>query len=340
MHLLSIRDATEMSDKRVYNVHIKEYVFQPFERLCDPVFKPLLKNVDAIRNATVYAIAKVPKVRVIPESFVFLNNYCVKGDIEIEEKVHTIMFNMAKFWYDSESDISLKLKSNFKSMDSFTDHFMGGYQAHDGAEVLSHIKYQHLAKVDLEASNETTLFINCPLAKALNGFKEVKTEIPIYQLMQKFEIECFESVDICYIGNSKGSLERLMKHEKWLEILALSKKTPQYDYLVYFFVIDDDDIRHIKRPDLNILHRDYTHFKTKVIAELCEAALVNYFKPVLNNKLTDSELSDLKVIKNNLLEKGYSTIVAEVELDGIFGKLSTDKMKYKKRHIAEFDLHT
>ena len=327
-----------MNDKRIYSVHIKEYMFLPFERLCDPVYKPLLNGVDAIRNATVYAIGKVPKVHINPESFTVIDNFCVRGDIEVNGKIHTIMFNMAKFWYEGESDISLKLQSNFKSLGDFTSYFMNKYQAQDGTEVPNHIKYQHLAKVNLEASDHTTLFINCPLAKAMNGFEDMKTEIPTYQLMQKFDIECFDSVDICYIGNSKGSLKRLMKHEKWLEVLALSKKDPHSDYLVYFFTIDDDDVKQIKRPGLNVLHRDYTHLKTKAVAELCEAALVNYFKPVLNDKLKESELSDLKVVKNNLLGKGYTSLVAEVELEGLFGRLASDKRKYNKRHIAEFDL--
>ncbi|NVN83733.1 MULTISPECIES: hypothetical protein [Vibrio] len=327
-----------MNDTRIYNVYIKEYMFLPFERLCDPVFKHLLGGVDAINNATLYAIGKVPKAKIDLKSFTFIDNFCVRGDLEVAGKRHAIVFNMAKFWYEGESEISLKLQSDFKSLNEFTNYFMGKYKAYDGSEVPSHVKYQYLARVDLEASNDTTLFVNCPLVKAMYGFKDMETEIPTYQLMQKFDIECFESVDLCYIGKSKGSLKRLMKHEKWLEVLALSKRNPQYDYLVYFFTIDDDDIKQIKRTGFNILHRDYTQLNAVSAAELCEAALVNYFKPVLNDKLKDSELSGLKVVKNNLLEKGYTSLVAEVELEGLFGKLSTENRTYKKRHVAEFDL--
>lgn len=325
-------------DIRTYNVHISRYMFLPFERLVDSFATDYLKDFAPIKESTVYAIGRVPKISFLPESFVFIDNYKVLGEISIAGKKTRIMFNMAKLWYEDSTDYSLSLQREFKTIKLYTDEAMSRYKARNGDEVPNHIKYQHLASIDITASNETTLHLSCPLAAALDRSGNGNVEIPIYQLLQRFEIDCIDSVDICYIGKSVGTLERLRKHEKWLEVLALTKQNPSYDYFAYFFTIDDDDIKRSVRSGIGLLHRDYSGLPSDATAELCEAALINYFKPILNTNLINSDLSKLKAVKRNLRDKGYNNLVAEVELDGVMGRLSSSTVPYKKRHVIEYNL--
>lgn len=325
---------------KIFSTYIKEYMFQPNERLFDTEAIMFLKDFQVISDSTIYAIVRTPKIEYKLETFISVGNYCFKGEIKVGNESHTIMINVPKTWYEVEkSDLSIKLRTKHKSISHFIDYEMSKYHNPEFPSMSNQEKYMYLAKVDLDKSDAKNLSILCPIATALNGGEAASTTLPLYQTINMFDIDCIESLDVCYIGKSTSStFERLKKHEKWGPILSDSKAREGFDYLAYFFVIDEAEIIRKNFGMLESFSRKRNKVEAGAIVQLCEASLINYFKPEFNKDIKNADLSKNKLVKFYLKEKGYSKIVTEVELDGVLGRLSTAERKQRSRHEFTLDL--
>ncbi|MNZ43372.1 hypothetical protein D3C78_609730 [compost metagenome] len=71
---------------------------------------------------------------------------------------------------------------------------------------------------------------------------------------------------------------------------------------------------------------------------LCEASLINYYEPKYNDEYVGSNLSDAGIVKKWLTEKGYTELHTEIELEGIMGRLYTNKRPFKIRQEVRLSL--
>ncbi|CCO60366.1 hypothetical protein VIBNI_B0559 [Vibrio nigripulchritudo] len=329
-----------VGSEKIFNTYIKEYMFQPNDRLFNSEKSKYIKGFQVINESSIYAIVKVPKANFIPGSFYVTKNYCAVGNIDVAGKVHEVMFNIAKYWFEGESDLSEKLHNDFGTIEKFIEAGMSRYTHKQFSNVSNQDKFMHLAEVDVEQSSIKNLYIKCPIATALNNGNKVYADIPIYQMIQKFDMECIDEVEICYIGKSTAStFSRLQKHEKWGPILSSEGDDNKYDFLAYFFVIDEAAIYRGNLGGVNLIYRDFSELPKGAITSLCEASLINYFKPEFNIEFTSSDLNNSKLFSKWLRKNGYTSVITEVELDGVLGKLSTKERPYQVRHVCDIEIN-
>ena len=323
--------------QKLFNSYIKKYQFHPYERLFDKSIKEYVKTDFTDNESKIYAIIETPKVKYIPESFYPVGNYSFVGDVVICKKRHTIIINIAKTWFETESDLSQDLRDDFSSLDEFTSYFMGQYGNPEKPNLSSSEKYASIAQVDLKKSTENVLFISCPLAKAMNGGKDRYAELHIYQMINMFEIECLGNLEIVYIGKSISStFERLRKHEKWGPVLANQKG--EYDHLVYFLEIEDNEFSNSLVNNVRFIKRDINHLPEDPIVKICEASLINFYKPKFNEDHKHSDLANSELVSKWLTKNGYNQLVTEVELDGILGRVGSPVQPYQVRHEVNIEL--
>ncbi|TMO57124.1 hypothetical protein [Pseudoalteromonas phenolica] len=323
--------------QKLFNSYIKKYQFQPYERLFDKSIKEYIKTDFTDNESKIYAIVETPKVKYIPESFYPIGNFSFVGDVVVDDIRHTIMINIAKTWFETESVLSQGLRNKFASLGDFTDYFMGLYGPPERPNLSSSEKYSNIAQVDLQKSTENILFISCPLAKAMNGGKDCHAELHIYQMINMFEIECLGNLEIVYIGKSISStFERLRKHEKWGPILANQKG--KYDHLVYFLEIEDNELSNYLVDNVRFFKRDFNNLPEDPIVKLCEASLINFYKPKFNEDHKCSDLAKSELVTKWLTKNSYNQLVTEIELDGLLGRIGSPVQPYQVRHEVRLEL--
>lgn len=72
---------------------------------------------------------------------------------------------------------------------------------------------------------------------------------------------------------------------------------------------------------------------------LYEAALIRYFYPEFNKEFKDSFPSTKLKILQDCYEKDFSTVIAEICIDGLPFRLCSEKVSPTLDHIAKHDLH-
>ena len=321
---------------KIFHAYIKKYQFQPFKRLFDDSIIDVVKTELADNISTIYAIAQIPRVSYILGSFKINKKCKAVGNINIKNKILKIAIDIPATWYSAETEVGEYLRSVFPCIDDFIQHIMWQYfRLIRQAERIC--PYKEVAKVDLTKSNNEDLYIDCPIAKSLANNPKEYTILPIYQIINFFDINCIDSIDLLYIGKSiKSPFKRLRKHEKWGYILA--NYDPNYEYLVYFFEIEENKIIKTNFKDYILIERYKNELPENSIVTICEAALINFYKPTLNKEFVQSNLRDIELIRKWLLNNGYTKLVIEVQLEGVMGRLATPHKPYKPHQCIEISL--
>jgi hypothetical protein len=320
--------------EKTFSTYIKKYQFQPYSRLFDGSIAKYIKTEFTNKEATLYAIVKAPKIRYIPESFYPVDNYSVVGNISVHGEIHEIMINIAKTWFDTDSNLSQQFQSDYNSIDDFTSSHMKKY---DQNQLKCSELYKQLVEVDLELSDASSLLIKCPISVAGSDGNFTHATLPIYQMINQFDISCFDELEIQYIGKStSGAFERLRKHEKWGPISA--KSDSEHEYLVYFFEIDESVISKNQLNNINFIVSTNNDLPSEQISLICEASLINFYKPEFNEDHKSVDLKKSKLLGKWLIENCYTELVTEVELEGMMGRLGTPFRPYTERHEINLPL--
>ncbi|MEC4728931.1 hypothetical protein HWQ46_25795 [Shewanella sp. D64] len=322
---------------KYFNTYVSQYMYQPHYRIFEEKNIKILEELEIISKSTIYAIVKTSKVKFIPSSFEMTTNYCVEGKLLVDGKQYNVIFNMAKYWFDGESDLSKGLKSRFKTINEFVDYALSDFIAIDGSNVSNSEKYRRLAQVKPD-STEEQLNVRCPIASGMNNGEPVDANLFVYQLINHYDMDLLSKLEICYIGKSnRSTFKRLKNHEKWGPILS-SKHNEHFDYFAYFFVIDEATIYKLNANKNHLVLRTWSKLPNGVITSICEATLINYFKPDFNKEFVNTDILNVKVVKDWLVAKGFDAIMTEVELEGLMGQLGTKLKPYSGRHVFEISI--
>lgn len=323
-------------DKK-FHTFIKKYQFHPFERIFDEDIQDVIKTTFTEKESTIYAIVETDKISFLPETFKSIGNYSIQGSMTIGGKLEHVVFNIAKTWYDSDSQMSRKLQEKFKTYENFLNFHMSQYQDYKNPKLSNAEKYHSLVEVDLEKSDTNSLFVKCPIASAGNGGLPAYAQLFTFQTLNFFSAECISDLDILYIGKStSNTFERLKNHEKWGPIMA--GMSSEKNYLVYFFEIENNLFFEEKLGGLNVRLQAENNLPKDAITKLCEASLINYYKPRFNKEHTASLIGDSEIVKKWLKKNDYTELITEVELDGLMGRLCTKSQPYKRRHAINIML--
>lgn len=322
---------------KTFHTYLKKYQFHPFERLFDKSIRSFIKTEYTERTSTIYAIVETDKVSFVPETFRADTNFCIVGSVKVGSTFHEVRLNMAKTWYDSESDLSLQLRAKFSSVEEFTNYFMSQYQDPKKPNLSSEHLYQQLVNVDLSNTNAEMLRVKCPLVNAMTRGKRAYTELHSFQTLNLLDIDCLGDLEILYLGKSTGStFERLKKHEKWGPIMASRKQ--EKSYIVYFFEINDTLLVQENFGRNLFLINGFNELPKDSIVRLCEASLINYYAPKYNDEYVGSNLKEVGLVNKWLKNNGYTELVTEIELDGVMGKLCTKNKPFQVRHEIKVTL--
>ncbi|HAS8429849.1 TPA: hypothetical protein I7765_21485 [Vibrio vulnificus] len=319
---------------RYFSSYIKQYMFQPHHRLFDADTVRLLKEFKIVDESCIYSIVRVSKAKFIPESFYPTNNYCFRGTMEANGKTHEVVFNLAKFWFNGESELSEMLRCEFETLENFIRCGLSGYLSPSGISISNQDKFISLSELILSESNDKVLKIKCPIRSGLHG-REVYADLHLYQIINQFDMDLLSNLEICYIGKSNVStFERLKNHEKWGPILS-SENNENYDYFAYFFVIDEAEIVSRNFIGVNAHIRGSSNLPKGAITEIFESTLINYFKPKFNIEFVNSDVKNIGVVKKWLINKGFDYVLTELELDGIMGRLETESKPYQTNQMLK-----
>ncbi|XQU07843.1 hypothetical protein P4544_14835 [Halomonas sp. LY9] len=317
---------------KLFSSYVKKYIYQPHYRLFDNEVVKLLKDYHLISDSSIYSIVRVRKAKFIPESFHPVSNYSLRGKIEANNKVHDVVLNLAKFWFEGESELSTSIREEFKSIECFVEQGLSNIFKNEGEVLSNQEKFLNLAEIDLEKSNEKMLKVLCPIRSGFYG-QEVYAELHLYQVINKYHMDLLGNLEICYIGKSNlSTFKRLRNHEKWGPILS-SSENELYDYFAYFFVIDEAAIFRDNFSGVNIYYRNTSKLPKGAITEICESTLINHFKPKFNDSFVNSDVKKIGVIKKWLVNNGFNYVLTELELEGVMGRLETESKPYQVNQI-------
>ncbi len=320
--------------EKCYHSYIKKFQVLPKSTLYNEDSKYMISEFNK-HEATLYLIVKTPKIAFIPESFIIDDNYNLCGEVFIEntETIKAIKFNPLKIPYDMP-----QLRNNYPTLESFINTYMDMYE--DGNKSNKQ-KYKDLSSIDLNNSNESKLRIKCPISKAVTRGEGDYMDLKIYQVINFFNIDILQNLEILYIGKSNDNTwQRLYSHNKWGFLEEYRNKAKE-DFLVYFLQLDYSKLEINKINNFAILNRgDDTQITLEDATKITEASLINYFikEKKFNDQMVNMDLSKWYFIKTKLKNNGYTEVNVELYLDGLFGKLGTDNTKYKGYHNMKYKI--
>lgn len=318
--------------KTYYHSYIKKFQFIPKSRLYDEDSKSTISEFNK-HEATLYCIVKTPKIVFLPETFSVDKNYNLIGKVKIgNDNIKEIKFNAVEILYQLP-----QLKENFSTLEIFCDTYMNLYN--ELPLLSNNLKYNKLSSIDINNSNESIIRLNCPIVKAITKGKGLYSDLRIYQLINYFNIDILEDLEVQYIGKSNDNTwNRLYNHNKW-GLLEEHRDKREEDYLVYFLQLEDIKINISGRDNLSTIHKD-NNINLVDATKITEASLINYFikNKKFNKEMVDIDLAKWDFIKKKLSDNGYTDVVVELYLDGLFGNLGTIDIGYKSYHQIEYKI--
>jgi hypothetical protein len=316
--------------KKYFQSYIKQYQIFPKRSIYGAHSKNLISEFNR-HEATLYFIVKTKKVVFLPESFRPIGNYCFLGFLEVSGRRHEIVFNTAKMHYDHK-----EINKRFSSIEDFCNFSMRDWGVDNYPNLSNAEKYAAIAHVDLHKSSANEIVINCPLGKAITG---ATTEIIVtpYQLIMFFDIDCLSEIEILYIGKSNDDTwKRIYNHNKWG--LIDENISPDEEVIVYFLQLDksDMDIGSIG-SNFVLIHRQESEVTIENATLSIEAALISYFIETkkFNDHHVGKGIGKIDLIQDKLKKRGYTNLIVEVALDGLFGFVGTSKSGFRNYHKIE-----
>ena len=142
----------------------------------------------------------------------------------------------------------------------------------------------------------------CPFYYIISEAEIFGVSLNIYRIINLFNINIVNDLEIIYIGQSlKSTLDRLKDHNKWGEIFSSDRLSPEVNsYLVYTFNFDQADtlVSYINGTPI-ILNID-SEIEKKIIVDNLEIAFISYYKPILNKDFKNTNFSKTDFIIKKL----------------------------------------
>lgn len=317
------------NDKLVYSTHICEY---------HPIEKELLYNEDCKssfddfhrKKSMLYMMVKMARIKFIPDSFTISSDFVINGIVIVGERREKVAFNVAKYLF-ARSGVTDK----FKSWEEWAAKVMSRWKFEASTPLTPAQAYRQYSGIDLKLSTEELLYIDCKLVQSIKqGNMESGNIMSPIQLAHVFDWEVLSPLEVIYVGKSKnGVLKRTRTHDKWGAITT--DLSSDEVVVVYFMDIESKSVA--KREFGSLI--TYEEFKEKAIdreseALITEAAFIKYFfdEKGYNEKIVDQDFESVGKVKEKLIARGYTSVVAELCLEGVFGKLGTQKVGYHSKH--------
>lgn len=322
-----------MKPEKILNTYIKAYQFFPKYAIYDEYEKERISNFNQ-HEATIYMIIKTPSVKFDVHSFRVIDDYMYRGDLLVAGKRHDVVFNAAKLHFKHA-----KMQSQFECIKDFTDTVMSAWKLTETANLSPSEMYALASSIDFDASTQNKLVINCALGRVICGGQGGQIIVNPYQLINEFEMDCLENLEILYIGKSTDNTwRRVYNHNKWG--LIEENRNQNEDLIVYFMQLDESLIGHMYLGSIAILIRDFSGISIANVTKITEMALINHFikEKKFNIDHVGSDILQSKVAKKELVQNGYTKLSVELSLDGLLGRLGTKSVGFNEYNLAEYEI--
>lgn len=296
--------------------------------------RKVFKEIPYIDKGNIYFIAERVRVRVIPESVKLSEDAIIRFVVQADgQQERSIEIEAAPLFIDLGS----MFRKVFGDSETLQKNMVG---------VRDHQEYMD----KLRASNDSAPIIGVSYIESRQNKKNIPLRIhtpdgnfgdlpfTIHSILSEYGIEIGDFPKILYIGKSGKLNERIYRHEKIQEALAVIDD--ENDVFLYSFQFEDSRLKITEVPPNTVIHK-----KEEVddIAEddrvaLVEMALINYFKPKMNIDYVNSDLNDSEIFQRALYEK-YNKLVQEVDHDGGFWNFGSDKVLPGLRHEIHYPVN-
>lgn len=315
---------------KIFHTYIKKYQCITPERLYGD-YREYIQTDFTTTVTSIYFIVKCDSANWLINSFKIGNDYKVNGYILFEGKKQKVTIDMADFWYAMPI-----IQEKFANKYDMANYFMSRSQDFPWRFLPNQIKYRFLSNANKTKSSNNKLVIDCELSKNINTEKVRESYLYIYQAINHFDLPV-PKLEIIYIGSSVSNpFSRLDKHDKWGIIHSQRQKNE--DILIYFAELNGDIIERHLHSDLSIISRNDHHLGRREETLITEMALINHFKPKYNDKHVQRDQRDIrfsKLVKKNLIDKGYTEINVEVLLEGPLGRIGTAHLGQYGEHLIK-----
>lgn len=321
-----------MSGMKIYNPYLSESMFFKPEQMYGENRK-VFKDIPYIDKGKIYFLAVRNRVRIIPGSVELLDTAKIKFEILIDgANSKVIEVDTAPLFIDFGN----KIREVFKNSSYLQEHMVAVKDTVDYMEKLrNNTKSSPLIGVSYIKDKQNKKSI--PLKIHTPDGREGELPFTVHSILSEFEIDIADFPKILYIGKSEKLNNRIYRHEKIQEALAVVDD--EDDIYLYSFQFKD------KRINLSMDDSNFATYKEEKVNDinaedrisLVEMALINYFKPKMNSDYVNSDLNQSEIFKRALSKK-YTHFVQEVDHDGGFWNFGSDAVSPALRHEISYDV--
>jgi hypothetical protein len=317
---------------KIYNPYLSESMFFKPEQMYGENRK-VFEDIPYIDKGKIYFLAVRNRVRIIPESVELLDTAKIKFEILIDGANNKVIeVDAAPLFIDFGS----KIREVFKNSKSLQEHMVAVKDTADYMEKLRNsTKSSPLIGVSYIKDKQNKKSI--PLKIHTPDGREGELPFTVHSILSEFEIDIADFPKILYIGKSEKLNNRIYRHEKIQEALAVVDD--EDDIYLYSFQFKDKRIN-LSMDDSNFaIHKEekVNDINAEDRISLVEMALINYFKPKMNSDYVNSDLNQSEIFKRALSKK-YTHLVQEVDHDGEFWNFGSDVVPPALRHEISYDV--
>lgn len=309
---------------KVFKSHLVDAFFITPEKLYRE-FESVIENVDRFKNGRIYFIVKRPRARF--EKAKLLKDCTISykyegqsffsrshntplsslifGSKAIDKSIyHSPEFLQSKLVYVKSTDPSFR-KSNPEE----------------------HIIYVTPSVGSIDRKNKATNFKLLPSSLSLFEGQEINSTIFSHQLLRgtgDSKVKC----EISYIGKANDLKDRTEGH-KYIQ-QGQAECTDNEEIYIYFFT-PKFEVIDIKLNGSYIVPKDFNGITDEEKVLICEAGLINYFKPGLNKDHKKSDITKSGTLKK-LRDNSYSHFVSHCMFDEEDYFFETDSVQSNGNH--------
>lgn len=317
------------TNEKILRLYIAKYHFATQEELHDKKTIKALKSIPEIQMTNLYAIVQTNKLYIDLDSICIHSTYELTCDLIINSNKKTIKFNLLQYYYaELKNNDELSFNQFVHNIEDFLLKIEPFKSNNEKKENL--YKYITIRK---ELSHNSTIVIQCPFFWASCGRKNDFINLNLYRVINHFDLDILNELEIIYIGKSMtNTLNRLKEHNKWSAVLAKDQKNPEvnYDYLVYVFNFNKCEtiILDINDQECSVVNYESTYNLKKLVDNI-EVAFISHYKPLLNEKHINTIFDNTDFVKKELMEFGYTRLMLEMVIneDSSMGNIKTPKAK-------------
>ena len=315
-----------------FNAHLTESIFFKPEQLYDGNRK-VLKNLEHIEKGNIYFIAERGKVRVDPKKVKLSSKGRLRIDLRLcDGTVVRETIDTAPLFIDL-GDMFRKIYGDAKTLQM---HIKSVENTDEYERLLS--KSGSLPVIGLSLIPEKQNKKNVALRLYTPDGQVNDAPFSIHSIISAYAIDIRDFPKIAYIGKSSSLSDRIYKHEKIQQALAVLDDDS--DIYLYAFQFDSDKIINKKLSDGRMyLERNYTSDVAGADAiSLVEMSLINYFKPTLNTDYVNADIPRNDIFRRSLSNKYTNFVMEVIHDDGSFWEFGSEVVPSSLSHTIRYEV--